>query len=142
MIFLQPSDLDMLIKADVLTTVTSSQPAILDQAELAAIQEMQSYLRHRYDMAAIFQPAPAAPDPDTRPRLIVMYCIDIALYHIHSRVNPRQIPELRGIRYDAAINWLKAVSKGEITPDLPLLEAETGGNVIAYGSELKRNNRM
>jgi hypothetical protein len=29
------------------------------------------------------------------------------------------IPELRIIRYNAAKDWLKAVAKGDISPDLP-----------------------
>lgn len=64
---------------------------------------------------------------DTRNQLLIQYLIDIILYHLHARINPRNIPELRMIRYDGnnatqnggAIAWLKRIASGDITIDLP-----------------------
>ncbi len=108
----------------------------LASAELAAQSEMESYLRARYDVVNIFNKTGT-----DRNELIVMYMIDMVLYHLHSRINPNKVPDLRGIRYEAAISWLKSVAKGEISPDLPLLEDTEGNtiNIIAYGSNPKRN---
>jgi phage gp36-like protein len=108
----------------------------LASAELATQSEMESYLRARYDVVNIFNKTGTA-----RNELIVMYMIDMVLYHLHSRINPNKVPDLRGIRYEAAISWLKSVAKGEISPDLPLLEDTEGNaiNIIAYGSNPKRN---
>jgi hypothetical protein len=48
----------------------------------------------------------------------------MSLYHLHSRVNPKSVPELRAQRYDDALSWLKRVSRGELTPALPELPDE------------------
>lgn len=108
----------------------------LASAELAAQSEMESYLRARYDVVNIFNKTGI-----DRNEHLVMLLIDMVLYHLHSRINPNKTPEIRGIRYEAAISWLKSVAKGEISPDLPLLEDTEGNaiNIIAYGSNPKRN---
>lgn len=64
---------------------------------------------------------------DDRDAVIVTYCIDIALYHIHSRINPRNIPQLRIDRYDMAMNWLKGIKTGD-SPVFNLPEVELEGN--------------
>jgi hypothetical protein len=84
---------------------------------------------------------------DNRNQLIVMYLIDITLYHLHARINPRNTPELRYVRYDGnnalqtggAIGWLKKVASGDITADLPVIYA-LQGNRIRYGSIQKNIN--
>lgn len=62
---------------------------------------------------------------DTRNALIVLYAVDIALYHLHARISLNNTPELRRIRYEAAIMWLKAVNSGKISVDLPVIVPET-----------------
>jgi hypothetical protein len=84
---------------------------------------------------------------DNRNQLIVTYLIDITLYHLHSRINPRNIPELRYVRYDGgnalqtggAIGWLKKVSSGDVTAELPVIIPEQGVS-IRYGSVTKNTN--
>jgi hypothetical protein len=44
---------------------------------------------------------------DNRDAQMVLYLCDIVLFHLHSRIAPRNIPDLRVKRYDAAIDWLK-----------------------------------
>jgi phage gp36-like protein len=58
-----------------------------------------------------------------------MYMVDIAIYHLHANSAEMSFPELRIIRYNAAKDWLKAVAKGDISPDLPEKpdEGEEGG---------------
>jgi len=46
---------------------------------------------------------------DTRPALIKRHVINIALYELHSRINPRNIPEFRIQRRDESVEWLKMV---------------------------------
>jgi len=85
---------------------------------------------------------------DNRNQQILTYYIDIALYHMHSRINPRNTPELRLIRYDGngqfqkggAIGWLKMVGRGDVNADLPILEPIQGSS-ITFGSTEKRINR-
>lgn len=84
---------------------------------------------------------------DNRNQQIVMYLIDITLYHLHSRINPRNVPELRAVRYDGmnalqtggAIGWLKKIASGDITADLPVIIPEQGVS-IRYGSVTKNTN--
>jgi hypothetical protein len=84
---------------------------------------------------------------DNRNQQIVMYLIDITLFHIHSRINPRNIPDLRKERYDGnnptqnggAIAWLKRVASGDITADLPQIVSEQGMS-IRYGSAVPKQS--
>jgi len=79
---------------------------------------------------------------DKRHPLIVMYMIDLALYHVHARISPQNIPQIRVDRYDEAMIWLKGVAKGTITPDLPkAIDPKTGegsSNLLRLGG----NNRL
>lgn len=77
---------------------------------------------------------------DNRSQQMVMVMIDIALYHLHSRISPRNIPELRVKRYDNAIDWLKKAGKGDITANLPVKQVHQGSR-IRFGGHVKLNNR-
>lgn len=78
---------------------------------------------------------------DNRNQQIVLYLLDITLYHLHSRINPRNVPDLRKERYDGnapnqlggAIGWLKKVAGGEVNADIPTIQPTTGLSV-RYGS--------
>jgi hypothetical protein len=71
---------------------------------------------------------------DNRNQQIVLFLIDICLYHLHSRINPRNIPDLRKERYNGndpmdrggAIGWLKSVAHGNVMADLPQIIAQQG----------------
>ena len=76
---------------------------------------------------------------DNRDQQMVLYLCDIVLYHLHSRIAPRNIPELRVKRYDSAIDWLKMCAEGNITPNLPLIKPKQG-NRIRYGSQVRNIN--
>lgn len=76
---------------------------------------------------------------DNRNQQILTYLVDITLYHIHSRIAPRNIPELRVKRYDDAVKWLKMAARGEITPALPIIQPTQGGR-IRYGGNIKQIN--
>jgi hypothetical protein len=76
---------------------------------------------------------------DNRNQQLVNYLIDIALYHVHSRIAPRNIPDLRIKRYDDAIKWLKMAGRGDITADLPLIQPKSGAR-IRYGGQIKNIN--
>lgn len=78
---------------------------------------------------------------DNRNQQIVLFLIDITLYHLHSRINPRNIPDLRKERYNGnsptdsggAIGWLKSVAHGNVNADLPEL-APSQGLSMRYGN--------
>jgi hypothetical protein len=71
---------------------------------------------------------------DNRNQEIVQYLLDITLYNLHCRINPRNVPDLRKERFDGnepqqrggAIGWLKNVSAGKIFASLPEINPEQG----------------
>jgi len=79
---------------------------------------------------------------DNRNQQIVLYAVDITLYHIHSRISQRQVPDLRVTRYNQAIDWLKMVAKGDITANLPPIPNASGqtGWSIRYGTGYLSSN--
>lgn len=222
-------DYKTLIQEKILDVVLENDDGLLTTAELAATEEMVSYLNARYDTAAIFistlsygigisfaegdffhltataytaivyqvgdlvshtdgnvykciQLTTGAEDPtnaaffelwgvqngfytvlllgvgaglkpadntlftfgDTRKQLIIRYLIDITVYELHSRINPRNVPDLRLDRRGDAITWLVKVAKirNEISPDLPLkiLEDQKGLD-ISWGTIDTTRNR-
>lgn len=77
---------------------------------------------------------------DNRNQEIVNYVVDIALYHLHSRIAPRNIPDLRVKRYDDAISKLKNYARGnDVTLDLPVIQSKSGSRV-RWGSDVRQNN--
>ena len=76
---------------------------------------------------------------DNRSVQIVQKVVDICLYHLHSRIAPRNIPALRENRYKMAIDWLQMAGQGQITADIPLLQPKRDGR-IRWGSQVKRIN--
>lgn len=95
---------------------------------------------------------------DNRDQKLLMVCIDIALFRVHARISPRNIPELRTMLYMgnqedretrgqrvlyptySALGWLQAAAIGQdITPNLPLLQPYKGSR-IRYGGNQKLIN--
>ena len=138
MIFLTEQDFDVQILNAILAIQTNEDPLILTNAELASISEMTSYLSTRYDTVQIF-----AATGEDRNHLLVMYLVDMVIYHTGARNIPKQNIELRGIRYEAVIKWLTMVSKGQLNPDLPVKQDETTGQNVgltSYNGFAKRSN--
>ncbi len=76
---------------------------------------------------------------DNRSQQLVMVTVDIALYHVHSRIAPNNIPDLRAKRYDDAVKWLKMAGQGDITAALPLIQPKSGAR-IRWGGRVKNVN--
>ncbi len=76
---------------------------------------------------------------DNRSAMIVQKTMDVCLYHLHSRIAPRNIPQLRMDRYASATAYLQAIAEGLITADIPLLQPKTNG-MIRFGSDVRRIN--
>jgi len=189
MAFLRRADYSKHIRSEILAVVVNDDDSIRQDAELAAQAEIESYLRHRYDVAKIFVDLPtydasvsyttgdliAFPDNeddifslnpdvdgedqtisgvspvddptqwtkgDTRSQLIRMHLVDMTLYHLHSRINPRNIPDFRIQRRDDCIEWLKMVAAGKISVSLPIIEPEADkiGLKIKWDSNKKFNH--
>lgn len=138
MSFLTEQDYKPQIRNWILNVVTQNDPMARQQAELAAQVEMESYLRSRYKVEEIFNK-----QGTERNYLLVMYLVDMAIYHLHSNISPENIPELRYVRYKAAIEWLNKVATDKISPDLPETTGGTDkdGNPDSTGFEYGSNEK-
>ena len=76
---------------------------------------------------------------DPRNPLVLQFLIEIVLYNIHKRISPQNIPTIRSLAYERAIEWLEQVQRGYITPALPPIQSSTGGtngastNLVEWG---------
>lgn len=124
--FICISDYDATIHREILDSLlrkdsASYDPQIIEICEDRAVSEMRSYLNKTYDCKAIFSAT-----GDDRHALILMFAIDITVYHIFCQHNPYKMSKIRQDRYDRAVEWLKGVMKGDVTidgaPRLPVEE--------------------
>ena len=123
--FIDIKDYDASIHKEILDSLlrqgtTDYDPQIVEICEDRAIAEMRSYLNKKYDCNRIF----SARDND-RHTLVLMFAIDIAIFHIFCQHNPYKMSKIRQDRYDRAVEWLKGVMRGDVTIDgAPLLPTD------------------
>lgn len=132
--YIETSDYIMHIQDVNMQEIINNNETIRTKANLLAMAEAQSYLIQKYDINAEF-----AKTGDDRDQQMLSTIVDIALFHIHKRIAPRNIPQLRQNAYDAAIEWLKMCAYGDITPALAKI-VPTQGMRIRYGGHEKNNN--
>lgn len=136
MAFLTDDDYKDQIKDSILATIIENTASIRTKAELKAREQMTSALAMRFDVANIFNQLGEA-----RNHEVIMYMIDMVVYHIHSRISPGQIPTVRNDRYADAMKWLDKVAAGKLEPNLPK-PAATGIESkldVQYGGRAARN---
>lgn len=97
----------------------------LRTAENMGIAQVKKRLAGRYNISKIFSQI-----GDDRDSYIVMITLDCALYHLYTATVPNKIPTIRAERYQDALDWLKGVARGEETTDLPLIEDESGNELM------------
>jgi hypothetical protein len=136
MAFLSESDYKSQIKDSILTMILENTDSIRTDAERKAQAQITSALNVRYDVPAIF-----AQVGEARNAEVVMTMVDMVLYHIHSRINPGQVPKLRNDRYVDAKEWLKMVASGKLEPFLPKPAGADEGikNDVQFNSMQPRN---
>ena len=127
--YLTMQDLYTYIDAGTLDAITGGDNTLLDKIELQAAQDMKAYINVRYDADALF---------GNMPEVVKMYLVDILLYHLHSRISPDHIPQLRIDRYNEAVKWLEKIAGGFINPDWPAKDDKTG-KPIRFGSGPKQS---
>lgn len=76
---------------------------------------------------------------DNRCKQVVYIVVCLTLYYIHTRIAPRNIPELRKGEADAANAMIEAFARGQRTPTLPAKQPRQGARV-RYGGNIKNNN--
>lgn len=126
--FLTDADYDVQVRSEIAKLLDpTTQKSKLVKAEAMAIAQIRAHLSGRYDCDKIFAPITEG-EEDTRDQYIVMLVVDLALYHLWSKEGGNNIPKTRELRYTDALEWLKAVQKGEAA-DLPALTNNSGDAV-------------
>ncbi len=111
--------------------ITGGDDTLVVSAIDGAVSEAKGYLKS-YNTDTIL-----ATTGTSRNALLLIFVKDIAVWHLIKLSNYQADIEYRGKLYDRAVSWLKAVQKGDVTPDLPVSTAEYSGK-INYGSNQKR----
>lgn len=120
--FITQDDFTQIIRLAHLDEILHDHPAALQEAIHTALHEMAAYLSSRYDVQAIYDQA----GPHRHP-LILLLGMDITLYHLHARIDPVQMPDIRRERYERAIQILSDIADGRLAPlDLPSLQDPDG----------------
>lgn len=91
------------------------------KAEAAAMEEIASYLRSRYDIDRAF-----AAVGSCRNAMLVQVAVNISLWLMIHRLPQNMGHERRECLYNDAIKWLRDVQASKATPDLPLYISADG----------------
>lgn len=110
----------------------TDDPAVIDAAIMAAIEEAASYLASQYDTNKIF-----AATGNERNILLVEHIKSMAVWYLVRLSNADMIFERVKTYYDNAIAWLTKIVDGKIAPNLPPQKDESGAVV----SRLKMGSR-
>lgn len=138
--FIDISDYDATVHRDILDAITRSDASLVEICEDRAISEMRGYLSSRYDCDKIF-----SQQGEDRHPLILMMCLDVAIYHLFCIHNPQKMSKIREDRYKRAVEWMERVSKFQIAIDgAPVLsEEQTKASApFQFVSNIKRHNHL
>ena len=116
--------------------ITNGDDTLLQSAIDAAQAEAKGYLR-AFDISAEMQKA-----GNERNALLLIFLKDIAVWHFINICNVQTDLGVRYERYKRAVDWLKAVQKGDVGPDLEPLSEDKQTGVILFNSNKKRNNHF
>lgn len=139
MAYLTIQELNTHLHDEQVEAITRGDNTIAEAAIDAAIAEARGYLT-RFDTSRIFSASGTK-----RNQLLLIFVKDIAVWHLINLCNAGNDLEFRQDRYERAVDWLKGVQHGDVSPDLPEREPEGGKTEknnpigpIAYGSNPKR----
>ena len=88
--------------------------------ESMAIAKVRSALHNRFNDVALF----AATGTDRHP-LAILHVLNIFVYLLYRRINPRKIPAEIKDDHDETLAWLDRVAVGKEVPDFPAVEDPT-----------------
>jgi phage gp36-like protein len=138
MSFIEKSDYPQSIHADILDALTRDDDSLLPLIEERNISLMKGYLEGRYDTEKIF-----TKEEGERNRVILGILLDLILYDVFSIHNPQKLSQVRKDRHDRALEWLKAVQKGNIViSGAPRREDIAAGSGFCIISNPKRDYRL
>jgi hypothetical protein len=147
--FLTAEDFRPVADSRTLEVISQSDAVTAERSVQYAISEIGGYLRaaksHQqatgitptrvYDIDATFNAA-----GNDRNAQLVMYTVDVALYHLISWLPQKIGFEIREIRYRRALEWLQEVQKGTVLLDIPMAELpgaeeQAANSALKWGSE-------
>lgn len=135
--FLTDQDYDASVHREILDAVTRDDATLIKICEDRAVKDMRNYLHLHYDCDAIF-----SAKGDNRDPMLVMFCVDITIYHLFTMHNPRNMSKIREDRYNRAIAWLKAVGRGnDVAEGLPERADKEDNVPYLITGELVRSTR-
>lgn len=132
--FISNQELKTHLYGESVEAITDGDDTILTAAVDGAVVEAKGYLA-AFDRTAIFEATGSSRNP-----LLLIFIKDIAVWHFINLCNAGTDLKLRQDRYERAINWLKAIQKGDVSPDFPT-DAGAGGEgagIIKFGSNPKK----
>ncbi|MDR1102951.1 MAG: DUF1320 domain-containing protein [Tannerella sp.] len=137
--FLTVEELKTHLYGESIQAISGDDGTVLTAAIDGAVQEARGYLA-AFDRDAVF-----GARNGERNALLLIFVKDIAVWHYINLCSAGTELRLRQDRYERAVAWLKAVQKGEVTPDLPAAIDDDGKNpnaIIIYGSNPKREQHF
>lgn len=132
--YITPNDISTHLYGEQVKAITGGDTEQLLHAIDAAIAEVRGYLT-AYDIDAEL-----AKEGDQRNPLLLIMTKDVVVWHFINICNVNTSLELRRDRYGRAIDWLKSVQKGEVSPNLPALPESDRTGIYIFNSNPKRNN--
>lgn len=119
--------------------ISGGDDAIMEAAIDTAIEETKGYLG-KFDRKRVF-----GAEGTERNSLVLTFAKDIAAWHFLVLCNVGSDLDYRYNRYARAIDWLKEVQKGNVSPDLPMPDEDGDGEpdqplTYLFGSNPKRHN--
>ncbi len=132
--YIEPNELTTHLGVEQIEAISDGDETMLQAAIDAAIVEAKSYLK-AFDTTAEF-----AKTGTSRNALLIIFIKDIAVWHFINTCHVNTSIELRQDRYERATSWLKAVQKGEVSPDLSELPVDEQAAIITFKSNTKREN--
>lgn len=139
--FLSPKELKTHLYEANIRLIQGDDETILLSAIDGAVEEASGYLS-KYDREAIF-----GAEGEARHPLLLIFVKDIAVWHFITLCNAGADLDFRRFRYERAVDWLRSVQRGDISPMLPILDKDGDGQPdgpgeYLYGSNPKRENHF
>jgi len=132
--FLSNEEMKTHLHQEDVDVISRGDDTLMTAAIDTAMQEAKGYLS-KYNKAVIFETTGTE-----RNALLLTFLKDIAAWHFLVICNAGSDYKIRQDRYDRAVSWLKAVQRGDISPDLPAAETDKG--TIIFGSNEQKGQHF
>ena len=123
--FLQKTDIEVLLKTQRLNMITDSNDALVLTAASMAEAKIRDALFQFYDVDAIFSTTESA-----RPQNVLIWARQLTIYFLYDRIDDEQVPERVIFHYKEICEILSDIAKGKISVDLPRLKVDINNDGI------------